>query len=348
MPIRVLVVDDSALVRSILTTELSREPDIEVIGTAPDVYAARDRIVLDEPDVVTLDIEMPRMDGVEFLRRLMPQRPTPVVVVSALATPQARLTLKALEYGAIDFVTKPSARLGAGLAETMHELAAKIRTAASVDVNALRARRGPPAPVGRIATAALDRTTDKVVAIGASTGGTIALEAILARLPADTPGIVVAQHMPPVFTRQFAARLNELVPMEVKEAASGDTVLRGRVLIAPGEHHMRVVRSGGRYVVDCTDGEKVNGHRPSVDVLFRSVAKYVATNAVGVMLTGMGADGADAMVELREAGARTLAQDEETSVVFGMPKEAYARGGAERLVAVGDIPTAILRLLETV
>ncbi|MFW5783155.1 MAG: chemotaxis protein CheB, partial [Spirochaetota bacterium] len=247
MPIRVLIVDDSALVRSILATELSRESDIEVIATAPDVYAARDRIVLDEPDVVTLDIEMPRMDGVEFLRRLMPQRPTPVIVVSALATPQARLTLKALEYGAIDFVTKPSARLGAGLAETMHELAAKIRTAASVDMNALRARPGPSAPVGRIATAALDQTTDKVVAIGASTGGTIALEAVLARLPADTPGIVVAQHMPPVFTRQFAARLNELVPMEVKEAASGDTVLRGRVLIAPGEHHMRAVRSGGRY-----------------------------------------------------------------------------------------------------
>lgn len=348
MAINVLVVDDSALVRSILSTELSKEPDIEVIGTAPDVYAARDKIVLDEPDVVTLDIEMPRMDGVEFLRRLMPQRPTPVIVVSALAKPQAALTLKALEFGAIDFVTKPSARLGAGLAKMMGELAAKIRMAATVNVRALCSRTLRATPPRRLNVGALDQSTDKVVAIGASTGGTIALEAILVQLPADTPGIVIAQHMPPVFTRQFANRLNQIVPMVVKEAASGDRVLRGRVLIAPGEQHMEVVRSGGRYVVRCRDGEKVNGHRPSVDVLFRSVAQHVAKNAVGVMLTGMGADGADAMAALRESGSRTLAQDEATSVVFGMPKEAYARGGAERLVALPDIPATILRLLATV
>lgn len=348
MAIRVLVVDDSALVRTILSTELSKQPDIEVIGAVPDVYAARDGIVLDKPDVVTLDIEMPRMDGVEFLRRLMPQFPTRVIVVSALAAPQAALTLKAFEYGAIDFVTKPSARLGAGLAETMGDLAAKIRVASTVDVETLRKRTTQSTPARKLEVGALDQSTDKVVAIGASTGGTIALEEILTQLPADTPGIVVAQHMPPVFTKQFASRLNSLSAMEVKEAESGDRVLRGRVLIAPGEHHMEVVRSGGRYVARCGNGEKVNGHRPSVDVLFRSVAKYVGKNAVGVMLTGMGADGADAMVVLREAGARTIAQNEETSVVFGMPKEAYARGGAERLVALPNIAVTITRLLEKI
>ncbi len=348
MAISVLVVDDSALVRSILTRELSNYPDIEVVGTAPDVYVARDKIVLDRPDVVTLDIEMPRMDGVEFLRRLMPQRPTRVIVVSALAAPQAALTLKALEYGAIDYVTKPSTRLGAGLSETVEELVSKIRTAAKVKIDALVPRSGARIQSKRLESRALDKSTDKVIAIGASTGGTIALEEVIPRLPADTPGIVIVQHMPPVFTRQFAERLNALSVMEVKEAKSGDRVLRGRVLVAPGANHMEVVRSGGRYIAHCRAGENVNGHCPSVDVLYRSVAKHVGKNAVGVMLTGMGADGADAMVALRKAGARTIAQDEESSVVFGMPKEAFKRGGAESLVSLPMIPREIMRLVERI
>lgn len=346
MAIRVLVVDDSALVRTVLKDELQREPGIEVIAAVPDVYAARDRIVLDKPDVVTLDIEMPRMDGVEFLRRLMPQHPVPVVIVSALATAHAELTLQALQYGAIDFVTKPSARLGTALSDTVKELTAKIRAAAKVDVAHYRAQT-QGARLGTISTAALARSTDKIVAIGASTGGTIAIESVLKRMPTDTPGIVVVQHMPPVFTRQFAERLNSVVPMEVKEAESGDRIYTGRVLIAPGEQQLTVVRSGGTYLVRCNDGEKVNGHRPSVGVLFDSVAKYVGSNAVGVILTGMGADGADGLLGMREAGARTLAQDESTSVVFGMPREAYERGGAERLVALPEIPEAIVEALGT-
>ena len=346
MAIRVLVVDDSALVRTVLKEELGRESDIEVIAAVPDVYVARDRIVLDRPDVVTLDIEMPRMDGVEFLRRLMPQYPVPVVIVSALATAHAQLTLQALQYGAIDFVTKPSARLGTALSDTVQELAGKIRTAAKVDVAHYRAQT-QGAPLRPINSAALARSTDKIVAIGASTGGTIAIESLLKRMPADAPGIVVVQHMPPVFTQQFADRLNSVVPMEVKEAESGDRIYTGRVLIAPGEQQLTVVRSGGTYLVRCSDGEKVNGHRPSVSVLFGSVAKYVGSNAVGVMLTGMGTDGADGMLEMRQAGARTLAQDESTSVVFGMPRAAYERGGAERLVALPEIPDAIVEALGT-
>ncbi len=341
MAIRVLVVDDSALVRRILRTELDRYADIEVIAAVPDVYVARDRIVLDKPDVVTLDIEMPRMDGVEFLRRLMPQYPLPVIIVSALATTHADLTFQALEYGAVDFVTKPSARLGSALKDTVEELVGKIRVAAKVDVAHHRNRTDGYRPKPRIATA-LSQSTDKIIAIGASTGGTIALEHIIRELPADTPGIVVTQHMPPVFTKQFSERLDRVSAMEVKEAESGDRVLRGRVLIAPGEQHLEVVRSGGVYLARCTQGEKVNRHRPSVSVLFRSMAKYVGANAIGVMLTGMGADGADEMVLMREAGARTLAQDEATSVVFGMPKEAYERGGAERLVPLPDIAGAIV------
>ncbi len=344
MAIRVLVVDDSALVRTVLREELEREPDIEVIAAVPDVYLARDRIVLDQPDVVTLDIEMPRMDGVEFLRRLMPQYPVPVVIVSALATAHAELTLQALQYGAVDYVTKPSARLGTTLSDTVKELVAKIRAAAKVDVAHYRSQTQDQSRQP-IRSAALARSTDKIVAIGASTGGTIAIESILKRMPTDTPGIVVVQHMPPVFTRQFADRLNSVVPMEVKEAESGDRIYTGRVLIAPGEQQLTVIRSGGSYLVRCRDGEKVNGHRPSVSVLFGSVAKYVGSNAVGVMLTGMGVDGADGMLEMRQAGARTLAQDESTSVVFGMPKAAYERGGAQRLVPLPEIPDAIVEAL---
>ncbi len=345
MAIRVLVVDDSALVRTVLKEGLQREPDIEVVAAVPDVYVARDRIVLDKPDVVTLDIEMPQMDGVEFLRRLIPQYPIPVVIVSALATAHAELTLQALRYGAVDFVTKPSTGLGSGLSDTVKELVGKIRAAAKVDIAHITSHT-EVAPRRSIESAALAESTDKMVAIGASTGGTIALESILRQMPSDTPGVVVVQHMPPVFTRQFADRLDTIVRMEVKEAESGDRVLRGRVLIAPGDRQLEVVRSGGTYLVRCHDGEKVNGHRPSVSVLFRSVAKYVGSNAVGVMLTGMGADGADGMGDMRRAGARTLAQDESTSVVFGMPKAAFEVGAAERLVPLQEIPEAVMQALK--
>jgi len=346
MSIRVLIVDDSALVRTVLREELSKQPDLEIVAAVPDVYAARDRIVLDQPDVVTLDIEMPRMDGVEFLRRLMPQYPIPVVVVSALATAHAELTLQALDLGAVDFVTKPTSRLSTALRDMVDELAGKIRAASRVNVEKFRARNGTFVPV-KAASAALAKSTDKIIAMGASTGGTVALESVLQCLPADAPGIVVVQHMPPIFTKQFADRLNNIVSMDVKEAESGDRVYRGRVLIAPGEKQLRIVRSGGTYLVRCSDGEKVNGHRPSVGVLFESVAKYVGRNAVGVMLTGMGADGADGMVAMRHAGARTMAQDQATSVVFGMPREAYARGGAERLVPLPKIPQAIMDAVES-
>jgi two-component system chemotaxis response regulator CheB len=346
MPIRVLVVDDSAVARSVLSTSLRVYDDIEVIGAAADVYAARDRIVLDNPDVVTLDIEMPRMDGVEFLRRLMPQHPIPVVVVSALATPQAKLTLQALQYGAVDFVAKPTARFGTGLSSMIDELARKIRAAASVDISTLRRPAPSPRPFCRLPAATLDRRTDKIIAIGASTGGTVAIESILGQLPPDAPGIVIAQHMPPLFTQQFAFRLDRNSAMNVQEARDGDRVLRGQVLIAPGEHQMEVHGSGGCYYVRCWAGEKVNGHRPSVDVLFASVAKHVGADAIGVMLTGMGADGAESMKAMRRAGARTVAQDEATSVVFGMPKEAYCRGGVERLFGLAELPREILRLAE--
>lgn len=345
-PIRLLIVDDSALVRNILKTELSKDPDIKIIGTASDVYSARDRIVLSKPDVITLDIEMPRMDGVEFLKRLMPQYPIPVIMVSALAAPGAALTLQALEYGAVDFALKPSAKVGSGLSEMIDELTEKIKTAAKMDVTkwkrTLEKSEYEPMPASR----ALENTTNKIIAIGASTGGTVALQRVLQRFPADIPGTVVVQHMPPVFTKYLAERLNDQTQVEVKEAESGDRISVGRVLIAPGDRHMEVVRSGGNYLVRCRDGEKVKGHRPSVDVLLRSVAKYAGSNAVGIVMTGMGADGAEGLVSMRNEGARTFAQDEASSVVFGMPKEAYLRGGAEKLVHLKDIPSTIIQAIK--
>ncbi|MBF0237147.1 MAG: chemotaxis response regulator protein-glutamate methylesterase [SAR324 cluster bacterium] len=342
--IRVLVVDDSALVRQILTQGLNNDPDIEVVGSAPDPYVARDKIVELNPDVLTLDVEMPRMDGVEFLRKLMPQFPLPVVIVSSLAERGCKITLDALDAGAVDFVTKPSSNVMGGLSSMMGELCAKVKVAAKVDVSQWKGRT-VVAPKARIASHALSVSTDKVIAIGASTGGTEALRKVLERLPSDIPGIVIVQHMPPKFTKMFADRLNDVCAIDVKEAQNGDRIIKGLALVAPGDAHMTVIRSGGTYVVDCTPGEKVCGHCPSVEVMFNSVAKYVGANAVGVMLTGMGRDGADAMLNMRKAGARTMAQDEKSSVVFGMPKEAYERGGAEKLVALDNIPEALIQLL---
>lgn len=345
--IKVLVVDDSALVREVISTGLALDPEINVVGRASDPYIARDKIVQLKPDVLTLDIEMPRMDGVEFLRKLMPQFPLPVIVVSALSRKGSQITLDALSAGAVDFVTKPSIDVANGLQEMMSDLRFKVKMAARVNVSHWKGRTrhsrniAPPATVQ-----SLSESTDKVIAIGASTGGTEAIKDVLSVLPPNTPGIVIVQHMPPVFTQKFAERLNTLCAIDVKEAEDGDRVLTGTALIAPGGKHMELKRSGGVYRVSIKDGDLVCGHKPSVEVLFRSVAKTVGTNAVGVMLTGMGADGADGMVEMRKAGARTVAQDEATSVVFGMPKEAYQRGGAEKLAALDKIPHIITEYLK--
>lgn len=342
---RVLVVDDSALVRDILARGLALDPEIDVVGTASDPYAARDRIVQLRPDVLTLDVEMPRMDGVEFLRKLMPQYPLPVVMVSALTERGAHVTLDALDAGAVDFVTKPSADVARGLNGMLAELRAKVKVAARVDVSRFRQRAPPQAVLKPKAQTALAVSTDKVIAIGASTGGTEAIREVVMKLPRTTPGAVIVQHMPAGFTRMFADRLDQLAQMDVKEAEDGDRVMIGRVLVAPGGKQMRVVRAGGIYSVEIRPGELVCGHCPSVEVLMQSVALAVGANAVGVMLTGMGHDGADGLKAMRDAGARTLAQDEKSCVVFGMPKVAYERGGAERLVPLSDIAPSVLRLL---
>lgn len=344
--VRVLVVDDSALVREILSTGLAKDPEIEVVGTAANPFIARDKIVALNPDVLTLDVEMPRMDGVDFLRRLMPQYPLPVIMVSALTQKGAQITLEALEAGAIDFVTKPSSDVARGLNQMLADLRQKVKMAAGANLSAWKnkaQKREKSAPV--VIRTALAESTDKVLAIGASTGGTEAIRRVITSFPASMPGIVIVQHMPPGFTKHFSDNLNQICEMEVREAQTGDRVMPGRVLIAPGGKHMTVRRSGGIYLVDCQEGENVNGHCPSVDVLFHSVARYVAGNALGVILTGMGGDGADGLVAMRHAGARTIAQDEASCVVFGMPKVAIERGGAERIAPLDGIPQMIVSML---
>ena len=345
-PVRVLVVDDSALVRGILAQGLARDPGIEVVGTATDPYNARDKIVELRPDVLTLDVEMPRMDGVEFLRKLMPQYPLPVVMVSALTEKGKQITLDALDAGAVDFVTKPRADIARGLQGMLMELRTKVKLASTANVSHWKRKRSAPrdTPV-KVTSKALAESTDKVIAIGASTGGTEAIREVVTRFPATTPGVVVVQHMPAGFTRMFAERLNNLCPMEVKEARDGDRVMAGRVLLAPGGHHMRVARHGGQYQVEVAAGAPVMGHCPSVEVLMKSVAEQVGPNALGVMLTGMGRDGSGGMKSMREAGARCIAQDEATCVVFGMPKEAFDNGGAERLVPLDQIAQTVMDLL---
>ncbi len=347
--IKVLIIDDSALVREILKSGLSSDPRFEVLGTAPDAFIARDKIVLKKPDVLTLDIQMPKMDGIDFLKRLMPQYPLPVVIVSAMAEPGAKATLEALDNGAVDFVLKPSANAGSRLSEMIGELKAKIQMASEVDVSKWRKqdpKKTQRRQVTKTPAGIRYKTTDRVVAIGASTGGTTALHRMINEFPKDMPGTVVVQHMPPVFTRLFAERLHDTSRVEVKEAESGDRVHTGRVLIAPGGTHLEVIRSGESYLVNCRNGEKVNGHCPSVEVLFDSVAKSVGRKAIGVMLTGMGRDGADGMLSMRKAGARTIVQDEESSVVFGMPKAAYENGAAEKLVNLNDMNTELMKILK--
>jgi len=344
--IRVLIVDDSALVCSILRERLSREPGIEVVGTAPDAYGARDKIVQLRPDVMTLDVEMPRMNGVEFLRRLMPQYPIPVIMVSSLTRKGTRIAIESLEAGAVDFVTKPSADLGQGLENMLMELCTKIKIASTANVSHWKEKRVQlPSEQRILPSTKFKRSEEKVIAIGASTGGIEAITEIVSKLPAETPGVIVVQHMPPMFTTMFADRLNTKSAMLVKEAANGDMIKPGLVLVAPGDKHLRVEKSGSGFRAKISGEEKVCGHRPSVEVMMQSMAKHVGANAIGIMLSGMGSDGADGMLAMRNAGARTIAQDEATSVVFGMPKEAYQRGGAERLLPLQKIAGEVIKLL---
>ncbi len=340
--IRVLVVDDSALVRNILSQGLSQDPGIEVVGAASDPYVARDMIIKHRPDVLTLDVEMPRMDGVDFLRRFMPQYPLPVVMVSALTQKGKQITIEALEAGAVDVVPKPSANIARGLGDMMMELRTKVKIASTANVSHWKVKRLDEKPQIIDMRKSLAESTDKVIAIGASTGGTEAIRMVIERFPAIAPGVVIVQHMPAGFTRAFAERLNTQCLMEVKEAESGDRIMPGRILIAPGDYHLTVRRTGGFYYVDCMAGERINGHCPSVDVMMLSVAEHAGANAVGVMLTGMGRDGADGMFAMRQAGARTIAQDEKSCIVFGMPKSAYDRGGAESFVPLDKIAQTVL------
>ncbi len=342
--IKVLIVDDSALVRNILSQGLSLDPSIEVVGTAADPYIARDLIVKLQPDVMTLDVEMPRMDGVAFLRKLMPQYPIPIIMVSSLTQRGKQITMEALEAGAVDFVAKPTSNVAAGLSAMLAELRAKVRIASTANVSHWKGRR-PTAPAQRASTAALPESTDKIIAIGASTGGTEAIRQVIENFPATTAGTVIVQHMPGGFTKMFADRLNQLCQMQVKEAQHGDRVRSGLILVAPGGKQFEIIRTGGFYEVKIGTDEKISGHCPSVDVMMHSIAKNVGRNAVGAMLTGMGQDGAKGMLAMRQAGARCISQDEASSVVFGMPKVAFEKGGAEKLVPLDKIAASLLSLL---
>jgi two-component system chemotaxis response regulator CheB len=338
--IKVLIVDDSAIVRKIFSEELSKYPDIEVIGTAPDPFAARDKIIALKPDVITLDIEMPRMDGLTFLRKLMKYYPLPTIIVSSLTPKGGKLTLEAMEIGAVDVIAKPGGSYTVG--NMSAQLAEKIRAASQARVIS----RCPDSSLAqRAPLTALAQTSHKVIAIGASTGGTEALKQVLTRLPANSPGIVVVQHMPANFTASFAERLNSLCQVTVKEAKDNDSIVTGLVLIAPGNFHMILRRSGARYYVEVKTGPMVHHQRPAVDVLFKSTAKYVGPNAIGVILTGMGADGAEGLLEMRNAGAGTIAQDEQSCVVFGMPKEAIKMGAAEKILPLEQIAPEMMRMV---
>lgn len=347
-PIRVLIVDDSAAVREILRDIISSEPDLEVMATASDPIRAVEAIRIEKPDVITLDVEMPRMDGITFLRRLMSQHPIPVVMCSSLVEPSSRTLTEALEAGAVDVICKPKVGVKGFLDEARIEVCDAIRAAAQArlrKVPALRAepKRSPDAIMAPPKAGAMAKTTDKVVAIGASTGGTEALRYLLQSLPPDCPPIAIVQHMPESFTRAFASRLDELCSITVREAKDGDRLLRGQALIAQGGRHLIISRRGAQYHVEVKDGPLISRHKPSVDVLFRSTARAAGANAVGIILTGMGDDGAIGLSEMRAAGATTIGQDEATSVVYGMPKAAFERGAVERQLALERIPSAILR-----
>jgi two-component system chemotaxis response regulator CheB len=342
--VRVLVVDDSALMRRILSDMLSRDPNIEVVGVAPDPYIARDKILKLQPDVLTLDVEMPRMDGLTFLEKLMRAHPMPVVMVSSLTQNGAETTLRALELGAVDFVSKPQLDLVERMPEAIPEIVEKIKTAAFAK---LRTSTLGPASHRREApalrtTSAMLKTTQRVIAVGASTGGTEAIREFLMELPPDAPGVVIVQHMPEKFTKAFAMRCNSLCTIQVKEAEDGDRLLQGHALIAPGNYHMKLVRDGASYYVRVEQGPPVNRHRPSVDVLFHSTAEAAGRNAIGVILTGMGDDGARGLLTMKQTGSQTIAQDEASCVVFGMPKEAIKLGAVDKVLPLSQIAATVL------
>ena len=348
--IKVLIIDDSAVIRAVLTELLNDAGDIEVVGTAADPLFAKTKITSLMPDVITLDVEMPRMDGLSFLEELMHANPLPVIMVSALTQKSCDTTLRALELGAIDYVSKPTIDVSEGVMALADEIISKVRIAAKAKVrtrksalmSASEVRPGPR-------TSALDTsrmtTTDRIIAIGASTGGTQALTEIITALPESVPGIVVVQHMPPLFTKSFAARLDEFSRVSVKEATHGDRIERGCVYIAPGGRHMAIIRNGAMYHIELSDGPAVNYVKPAVDILFRSVARYAGKNAMGIILTGMGEDGARGLKEMYENGAKTFAQDEASSIVFGMPKKAIEMGGVDKIMQLQMIPRAIMDAL---
>lgn len=352
--IRVLVVDDSALVRSLLAGIINRQKDMECVGTANDPLIAREMIRELNPDVITLDIEMPRMDGIDFLGRLMRLRPMPVLMISTLTERGAEVTMKALELGAVDFVAKPRIGVADGLNELSIQIVEKVRIAAAAHIRrapvlppsdaaaagASGSARAPVSSIGRV-------STEKLICIGASTGGTEAIKEVLTNLPADSPGIVITQHMPPGFTTSFAARLNSLCRLTVQEAVNGERILPGHAYIAPGGKQFRVGRSGANYVAVVEDGEPVNRHKPSVEVLFKSVASVVGRNALGVMLTGMGGDGARAMREMKDAGSYNYVQDEASCIVFGMPREAILHGAADEVLPLTQIAPALITRLSS-
>jgi two-component system, chemotaxis family, protein-glutamate methylesterase/glutaminase len=355
--IRVLIVDDSALVRKLLTEMLGSAHDIEVVGSAPDAYSAREKIKSLNPDVLTLDVEMPRMDGVTFLRNLMRLRPMPVVMVSSLTDAGAEITLDALSIGAVDYLSKPKVDLAATLADYREELLEKVRCAARARIRAYEPKVDRGAANATIASPSLSadavlqkaapvkfRTTDRLIAVGASTGGTEAIKEFLTGMPPDSPGIVIAQHIPKAFSTPFAERMNRSCQLTVFEAQDGQQIMPGHAYIAPGDRHLLVVRSGARWICKLDDGSPVNRHKPSVDVLFRSVAQEAGYNAIGVILTGMGKDGAQGLLEMRHAGSPTIAQDEATSVVWGMPGEAVAIGAAIEELPLQRIAARVLSI----
>jgi len=346
--IRVLIVDDSAVVRQAMTEILSSDPHIEVIAVASDPFVAAERLSREIPDVITLDVEMPRMDGITFLKKLMSQHPIPVVMCSSLAGQGSDTALKALEYGAVDIIQKPLMGVKAFLEESRVIICDAVKAAAMARVRRIAPETRKVAPkltadviLAKPTSRAMLETTEKVIVVGASTGGTEALRVFLEALPLDAPGIVIVQHMPENFTKSFASRLDGLCPITVKEAEDNDTVVRGRALIAPGNRHMLLKRSGARYYVEIKDGPLVCRHRPSVDVLFRATARYAGKNAVGVIMTGMGDDGAKGLLEMKQAGATTIAQDEHSCVVFGMPKEAIKLGAVDRVLPLESIANVI-------
>ena len=336
---RVVIVDDSALIRGLLTDIINSQRDMEVVGAAADPLVAREIIRSQRPDVITLDVEMPRMDGLEFLEKLMRLRPTPVLMVSSLTEKGSETTMRALELGAVDFVTKPKLDIARGMRDYVEEIADKIRVAARARVRALE-----PSVAHQLPSLGSNRvSTEKLLAIGASTGGTEAIKDILVALPPDCPAVLIAQHMPEGFTKSFAQRLDSLSRLRVKEAEDQERVLPGHAYVAPGHSHLMLKRSGANYVAVLSQSAPVNRHRPSVDVMFRSVAEHAGRNAIGIILTGMGKDGALGMLEMHRAGAHTFAQNEETCVVFGMPREAIAAGGVSEVAPLSDIPSRVLR-----